>query len=155
MGIHTVPCTIAHFSTYRIDNLKFLKAKTLRIKKTSNFGHLQEFFFFNTKCQGSAINVSPRPEPTHKLVWFHPDKIFNILSLSKAKAQYHITYDREKGNTFVVHKPNVSSKSFIESEHSLYYLDMHQTFAPGNVLIDTVAKNKENISKPMCIQPKK
>jgi len=36
-------------------------------------------------------------------VWYHPDAITNILSLSNVKRKYIVTYDSSKENSFLVH----------------------------------------------------
>lgn len=37
-------------------------------------------------------------------VWYHPDGIANVLSLSKVKKRFRVTYDSENGNCFTIHK---------------------------------------------------
>ena len=72
-------------------------------------------------------------------VWYHPDGIANILSLAEVQKQFHVTYDSSKQNEFVVHKPDGSTKQFIQSERGLYYLN---TSSKGITLITTVDNNK-------------
>jgi hypothetical protein len=51
--------------------------------------------------------------PGYGTVWYHPQGIANILSMSRVKAQgYHITYDSNKGNEFCVHKPDGTIRNF-------------------------------------------
>ena len=40
--------------------------------------------------------------PGHGLVWYNPHVSVNILSMAKLKQQYHITYDSNKENAFIV-----------------------------------------------------
>ena len=59
--------------------------------------------------------------PGYGTVWFHPVRIANILSLSKVKDQYMVTYDSTKGNMFNVHKSNGQTRTFQESPQRLYF----------------------------------
>jgi Zinc knuckle len=57
-------------------------------------------------------------------VWYHPDGIANILSLSRVKEQgYRVTYDSDGGNHFKVIKSDGTARTFSESKKGLYYLD--------------------------------
>ena len=55
-------------------------------------------------------------------VWYNPDGIANILSLSRMEEHYLITYSREGG--FVVHKGDGTIRRFIKSNGGLSYLDI-------------------------------
>eukprot|EP00978_Attheya_sp_CCMP212_P010733 scaffold26100_cov31-Attheya_sp.AAC.5 len=79
------------------------------------------------------------------VVWYHPNGIANILSLSRVKnSGFRITYDSDKGNEFlVVHKPNGVQRVFTESNHGLFYMDTKST---GVVLVNTVEDNKSKFS---------
>ena len=73
-------------------------------------------------------------------VWYHPQGIANILSLSRFKARgYHVTYDSSNGNEFRVVKPDGTARIFTESECGLYYMD---TLTTGTLLVNTVADNR-------------
>ena len=75
-------------------------------------------------------------------VWYHPNGIANILSLSRVREHgYHVTYDSNGGNKFLVSKPDGSSRAFHESERGLYFLDTRAN-GTGTVMINTVADNK-------------
>jgi hypothetical protein len=78
-------------------------------------------------------------------VWYHPNGIANILSLSRVREHgYRVTYDSEDGNKFTVHKNDGSSpRIFRESERGLYYMDT-DTNTTGTVMINTVADNRNN-----------
>ena len=53
-------------------------------------------------------------------VWYHPDGIANILSLSRVKEQgYRVTYDSQGGNHFTVAKTDGSTRVFNESNRGL------------------------------------
>jgi hypothetical protein len=86
--------------------------------------------------------------PGYGWVWYHPNGIANILSLSRVKKKSRVTYDSEAGNSFVVHKSDGTTRSFVESKKGLYYVDTineqhnDNKKAHGNVLINTVDDNK-------------
>ena len=41
MRMHTAPCSIAHFSSYKIGQTVYINPKALRTEKTSSFGYFQ------------------------------------------------------------------------------------------------------------------
>ena len=41
--------------------------------------------------------------PRYGTVWYHPNGIANILSLSKVKEKYRVTFDSDINNQFIVH----------------------------------------------------
>jgi hypothetical protein len=55
-------------------------------------------------------------------VWYNPDGIANILSLSNVKRHYRVTFDSNASGSFMVHKNNGEVREFIESPSGLYYL---------------------------------
>ena len=80
-------------------------------------------------------------------VWYHPKGIANILSLSRVKEHgYHVTYNSNGGNRFIVNKSDGTSRVFKESGRGLYFLDVMDSTAgdkEGNmVMVNTVADNK-------------
>jgi hypothetical protein len=76
-------------------------------------------------------------------VWYHPEGIANILSLSRVKEHgYRVTYDSHEGNRFIVHKPDGGSRTFEESERGLYYFRYCGDNENGIVMLDTVANNR-------------
>ena len=86
--------------------------------------------------------------PGYGTVWFHPDGIANILSLSRVKTKYRVTFDSDENNEFIVHKPDGSTRNFKESNRGLYYHDTSTMVTgvseAGTVLITTVAGNASN-----------
>ena len=86
--------------------------------------------------------------PGYGTVWFHPDGIANILSLSRVKTKYRITFDSDENNEFIVHKPDGSTRNFKESSRGLYYLDTSTgvtgVVETGMALVTTVANNASN-----------
>ena len=84
-------------------------------------------------------------------VWYHPDGIANILSLSKVKEKYRVTFDSNINNQFIVHCPDGTQRIFQQSSRGLYFLDTSLTPQPVNgtkdtVLVTTVADNASNFS---------
>jgi len=47
--------------------------------------------------------------PGYGGMWFHPEGIANILSLSRVNENYRVTFDSKNGNKFVVHKTDGST----------------------------------------------
>ena len=86
--------------------------------------------------------------PGYGTVWFHPDGIANILSLSRVKTKNRNTFDSDTTNEFIVHKPDGSTRNFKESSHGLYYHDTSTGVAgvaeTGTALVTTVADNASN-----------
>ena len=90
--------------------------------------------------------------PGYGTVWYHPGGIANILSLSKVKEKYRVTFDSDKNNQFIVHQADGTQRVFQQSSRGLYYLDTSLTPQPvsganGTVLVTTVADNANNFSK--------
>ena len=86
--------------------------------------------------------------PGYGTIWFHPDGIANILSLSRVKTKYCITFDSDMTNEFIMHNPDGSTRNFKESSRSLYYHDTSTDVAgvaeTGTALVTTVADNASN-----------
>ena len=60
-------------------------------------------------------------------VWYDPDGIANIVSLRNVKQRYHIQYDSNDGNGFVVTKPDGSQFVFKESSDGCSILTLERT----------------------------
>ena len=87
--------------------------------------------------------------PGYGTVWYHPSGIANILSLSRVKERgYRVTYDSDGGNSFSVHKPDGTARTFRQSDRGLYYMDTKDKRSgdyPGTVMnINTVADKRSN-----------
>ncbi len=83
----------------------------------------------------------------HKDAWFDMRAIANIVSLANVCEQYRVTFDSDKGQTFVVHrelagKPNMY---FRKHECGLFYCDPHE-MQESYTFISTVV---EKMSKYM------
>jgi len=81
--------------------------------------------------------------PGYGTIWFHPNGIANILSLSRVKERHRVTYDSTNGNAFLVHRSDGSTRRFTESRDGLYFSDV----LAGNkatLLVTTVASNRSS-----------
>jgi hypothetical protein len=56
-------------------------------------------------------------------VWYDPNAITNILSLSSVQKRYRVSYDSGQENTFKVHLDNGEIMQFKESPSGLHYFD--------------------------------
>ncbi|KAL7493808.1 hypothetical protein ACHAWT_003568, partial [Skeletonema menzelii] len=74
-------------------------------------------------------------------VWYFPDGIANILSLSRVKERYRVTYDSASGNCFQVHKTTGEILNFREAQRRLYYFDTNNRDTEETLLVNTVANN--------------
>ena len=75
-------------------------------------------------------------------VWYHEDAITNILSLSKVKQQYRVSFDSGTDDIFYVHKPK--EKVLFEcSVNGLYY---HDTLNRNMTFVTTVDENMSRFS---------
>jgi hypothetical protein len=87
--------------------------------------------------------------PGYGKVWFDPNGIANILSLSNVKKEYRVTFDSSLDDTFHVHKPDGSTKSFVALKDGggLYYLDTNkQSMVHGTSFVTMVEENKNKYS---------
>ena len=93
--------------------------------------------------------------PGYGEVWFHPEGIANILSLSRVKEKYWVTFNSKNGNKFLVHKGDGSTRIFSESKQGLYYYavssdkktDVKYKYTKNETVFNTVEENKKNYSK--------
>ena len=113
--------------------------KNIRRAKTNMFIHC---------TAGAAKTNLIRDLPGYGTVWYHPNGIANILSLSKVKEKYRVTFDSDKNNQFIVHQTDGTQQVFQQSPRGLYFLDTSLAPQPvaganGTVLITTEA-NKAN-----------
>ena len=96
---------------------------------------------------GSTTTDMEGDLPGYGTVWYHPSGIANILSLGRVWKQYHITFDSEVGNRFLVTKPDGTTFEFKESPTGLYYIDAEtQVQQQAQVHVNTMADNKSSYS---------
>ena len=89
--------------------------------------------------------------PGYGTVWYHPNGIANILSLSKVKEKYRVTFDSDQNNQFIVHRNDGTQRVFQQSPRGLYFLDTSLAPQPvagtnGTVLITTAADKANSFS---------
>jgi hypothetical protein len=58
--------------------------------------------------------------PNYGEVWYNPNAVTNICSLSETEKKHRITYDSTREKVFTVHLPNKEVK-FIKRSNGLYY----------------------------------
>ncbi len=56
------------------------------------------------------------------LVWYHPQAITNILSLSNVTKRYRVSYDSDVAEVFTMHKPE-GDRHFVQIAEGLYRFD--------------------------------
>jgi hypothetical protein len=78
-------------------------------------------------------------------VWYYPAGIANILSLSRVKDKFRVTFDSAADNAFHVHKPE-KTLIFREATRRLYYFDTASRDEYADVLVTTVSDNKSKFS---------
>ena len=93
--------------------------------------------------------------PGYGVVWYDPQAIANILSLSNVSLRYRVNYDSKEGNRFEVTLPSGRKKVFVKSEFGLYYLDAAaeraKTRSEATVLVvNTVKDNQTRYTKAEC-----
>ena len=86
--------------------------------------------------------------PGYGPVWFDRRAIANVLSLKLVKEKYHIEYNSNKDEGFVVTKPTREKFKFIQSASGLHYLDTssHDADEIGDttLVVNMVEENKMN-----------
>ena len=79
-------------------------------------------------------------------VWLLYGGVANILSLSRMKERFRVTYDSVSGNSFNVIKKDGRVVRFTERTNRLYCFDMHDRTEESTILITTVEDNKLKFS---------
>ena len=78
-------------------------------------------------------------------VWYFPNGIANILSLSHVKEKTRVTFESALDNTFNVHKPEKIIQ-FREAGRRLYYFNTADRAEECTTLVATVNDNKSKFS---------
>ena len=92
----------------------------------------------STNLVGQLESIGP--------VWFHPEGIANIISLSKIKRSYRVTFDSDDDNVFKLYNDDQTTyRAFRESERGLYYSNLMDEAITLN-MIETVEENKKKFS---------
>ena len=71
-------------------------------------------------------------------VWFYPGGIANIMSMSRVREKYRVSFDSAMDNCFHVHKDDEKTLWFQEASRRLYYFDTVNRDEEGTMLITTV-----------------
>jgi hypothetical protein len=96
------------------------------------------------KCNAGSKSTNLRGTlPGYGEVWYFAEGIANILSLSRVKERFRVTYDSAADNSFLVHKPDKILR-FREATQRLYYFDTAERGEVGTILVTTV---KDNMTK--------
>jgi hypothetical protein len=90
---------------------------------------------------GSNVTSEMGTLPGYGLVWYDPVGIANIVSLSRVREKYHVSFNSDN-NIFIVTKPDGTVFEFKQSESGLYYYDLMSNKRKGAVMVDTVASKK-------------
>ncbi len=90
---------------------------------------------------GSNVTSEMGILPGYGLVWYDPVGIANIVSLSRVREKYHVSFNSDQ-NVFVVTKPDGTVFEFKQSESGLYYYDLASNKRCGAVMVDTVASKR-------------
>ena len=120
----------------------FINRRLLR-----NIRRIGQYMYIHCTARVTRTNLVGEL-PGYGTVWFHPDGIANILSLSRVKTKYRITFDSDENNEFIIHKPDGSTRNFKELCRGLYYHDTSTEVTgvadTGTALVTTVADNASN-----------
>jgi hypothetical protein len=87
-------------------------------KLLKNIRKVDSYMPLSTQAGSTTTNLVGNV-PGYGMVWFHPNNIANIIALTNMKKKHRVTYDSKKGNEFVVHKSDGTSKIFKESKKGL------------------------------------
>ena len=109
----------------------------------------KESYFLKMYSTGGVTEINLIGDlPGFGTVWYHPNGIANILSLSKVKKRYRVAYNSLDRNAFDVHLTDIRIRSFIETPTGICYSDMRaQASSSGSIFINTVENNNLNIQK--------
>jgi hypothetical protein len=96
-------------------------------------------------CNAGAVKTTTVGDlPGYGTVWYHPNGIANILSLSRViNSGHRVTYDSQHGNEFLLSKPDGGSVVFRQADQGLFFTDIANE---GSVFINTVAENQSNFT---------
>jgi hypothetical protein len=79
--------------------------------------------------------------PGYGPVWYDPVGIANIVSLSRVREKYDVSFNSDH-NIFVVTKPDDTVFEFKQSDSGLYLYDLASNKQKGAVMVNTVASKK-------------
>jgi hypothetical protein len=78
--------------------------------------------FMDIHCNAGIMSTNLAGDlPGYGKVWYNPNQIANILSLSRAKeGQFWVTFDSNPGNEFHLHKLDGNKHIFRQLKRGLY-----------------------------------
>jgi hypothetical protein len=80
------------------------------------------------------------------VVWYNPNSIANILSLSDVRKKCRVTMDTSQETSMVVHRADGTTMKFMEHTDGLYFFDSHiqtdDTSLGKFSFLETVTRNK-------------
>lgn len=79
-------------------------------------------------------------------VWYHPDVIANMLSLSNVQVKSRGTYDSETGNRFFVHRPDGTQRVFEPTRSALYASGIEES-KDAVERVTTLSENVKSFSR--------
>jgi hypothetical protein len=86
-------------------------------------------------------------------VWYYPDGIANILSLSRVRRDFPVTYNSTKGNVFKMQRKDGTYQEINQAASGLYFSVMEEkVLGEATTLINTVDDNKSKYSKHDYLQ---
>ena len=88
-------------------------------------------------------------------MWCYSEGIANILSLSRVKERYSVTFDSVMDNCFYVYNNDGKILKSQEASRRLYYFDTKNREEEGTMLITTVTNNISKFSVHDVSQVKK
>jgi len=97
-------------------------------------------------CNAGKVYVTQKGDLRgYGTVWYYPDGIANILLLYNVQKKHRITFNRDDGTRFTVHKEDGSTLVFKPSKKGLFYSDVKSNV----VLVNTVdsIKNKYTVKE--------
>jgi hypothetical protein len=145
-AIHHVDITLKTSEGGQVPKAWILLGSQSTVDVFHNHGLLQNIRrFMDIHCNAGVTSMNlVGGLPGYGEVWFNPNGIANIVSLSRVKERgFRVTFDSTNGNELYVHKPNGTARVLRESSHGLYYMDTEVT---GIALVNTVEGNNSNLS---------
>jgi hypothetical protein len=115
----------------------FIKAKLLKNIRAAKT-------WMTIHCTAGTVQTNLVGDlPGYGTVWYHPTGIANKLSLAKiCAAGYHVTYNSNNGNEFVVRKSSRTICTFKQFPKGLFYLDTRAVHKDESLFVTTVANNQ-------------
>jgi len=103
-------------------------------------------------CNAGAVIVTQMGDlDGYGPVWYHPDAIANILSLSNVQKRFHVRYDSQEGDYFTLIRDDGSTRTFRPTKKGLYSSPIlpTRTYKTDEdiILVNTVEENKKEYTR--------